>query len=102
MDQRFFNRILHLVNTRPEEGRRMIGLSATALWELWQQMSELESAAEQEWNNHPARQRQAGGGRKKEALVLCRLLVTLLYLRQHWTMQALAAAMGCAESTVWN
>jgi len=28
--------------------------------------------------------------------------VTLLYLRQHWTMQALAEAIGCAESTVWN
>ena len=26
MDQSFFNRILHLVNTRPKEGRRMIGL----------------------------------------------------------------------------
>jgi hypothetical protein len=102
MDQRFFNRILHLVNTRPEAGRRMIGLSATALWELWQQVSELERVAEQQRNNHPDRQRQAGGGRKKEALVLCRLLVTLLYLRQHWTMQALAAAIGCAESTVWN
>jgi len=76
MDQRFFNRILHLVNTRPEAGRRMIGLSAAALWELWQQVSELESLAEQQRNHHPDRQRQAGGERKKEALVLCRLLVT--------------------------
>jgi hypothetical protein len=76
MDQRFFNRILHLVNTRPESGRRMIGLSATALWELWQQVSELERVAEQQRNHDPDRQRQAGGGRKKEALVLCRLLVT--------------------------
>lgn len=40
MDQRFFNQILHLVNARAEAGRRMIGLSAAALWELWQQMSE--------------------------------------------------------------
>ena len=52
--------------------------------------------------NDPERKRQAGGGRKKEAEVLCRLLVTLLYLRQHWTMQALAEAIGCVESTVWN
>ncbi len=102
MDQSFFNRILHLVNARPEAGKRMIGLSAAALWELWQQVSELERAAQQQRHYHPGRQRQAGGGRKKEALVLCRLLVTLLYLRQHWTMQALAAVIGCAESTVWN
>lgn len=45
--------------------------------------------------NDPERKRQAGGGRKKEAEVLCRLLVTLLYLRQHWTMQALAEAIAC-------
>jgi hypothetical protein len=30
------------------------------------------------------------------------LLVTLLYLRQHWTMQAIAETIECAESTVWN
>lgn len=26
----------------------------------------------------------------------------LLYLRQHWTMQALAETLGCSEATVWN
>jgi hypothetical protein len=102
MDQSFFNRILHLVNARPQEGRRMIGLGATALWELWQRVSELERSALQQRLNHPERKRQAGGGRKKEAEVLCRLLVTLLYLRQHWTMQACSEAIGCAESTVWK
>jgi hypothetical protein len=102
MDQNFFNRILHLLNERPKEGKRMIGLGATALWELWQRISELEQAEQQQKNNSPDRKRQAGGGRKKEAEVLCRLLVTLLYLRQHWTMQSLAEAIGCAESTVWN
>jgi hypothetical protein len=102
MDQNFFNRILHLLNERPKEGKRMIGLGATALGELWQRISELEQAEQQQRNNSPDRKRQAGGGRKKEAEVLCRLLVTLLYLRQHWTMQSLAEAMGCAESTVWN
>jgi hypothetical protein len=88
MDQSFFNRILLLVNARPQEGRRMIGLGAAALWELWQRISELERAAQQQRVNDPDRKRQAGGGRKKEAEVLCRLLVTLLYLRQHWTMPA--------------
>jgi hypothetical protein len=102
MVQSFFNRILHLVNARPVEGRRMIGLGATALWELWQRISELEQQYSRARINDPERKRQAGGGRKKEAEVLCRLLVTLLYLRQHWTMQALAGAIGCAESTVWN
>ena len=102
MDQSFFNRILHLVDARPQEGRRMIGLGATALWELWQRVSELVREEQQQRMNDPGRKRQAGGGRKKDAEVLCRLLVTLLYLRQHWTMQALAETIGCAESTVWN
>jgi len=102
MDQSFFNRILHLVNARPQEGRRMIGLGTTALWELWQRVSELVLEEQQQRMNDPGRKRQAGGGRKKDAEVLCRLLVTLLYLRQHWTMQALAETIGCAESTVCN
>ena len=80
----------------------MIGLGAAVLWELWQRMNELDQAAQQQRAHQPERQRQAGGGRKKEAEVLCRLLVTLLYLRQHWTMPALAEAIGCAEFTVWN
>jgi hypothetical protein len=102
MDQSFCNRILHLVNTRPQEGKRMIGLGAAAVWELWQLLRELERAAQQQRDTAPGRKRQSGGGRKKEAQVLCRLRVALLYLRQHWTMQALAEAIGCAESTVWN
>jgi hypothetical protein len=102
MDQSFFNRILHLVDARPKEGRRMIGLGAPALWELWQRVSELVREGQHQRMNDPERKRQAGGGRKKDAEVLCRLLVTLLYVRQHWTMQALAEAIGCAESTVWN
>jgi hypothetical protein len=58
----------------------------------------------QDWDalQLPTRQRQAGGGRKKEAMLLCRLLVTLLYLRQHWTMQGIAEVIACAESTVCN
>lgn len=102
MDQSFFNRILHLLEARPLQGKRMIGLGTTALWELWQRISELEREAQQTRSNHPERKRQVGGGRKKDAEVLCRLLVTLLNLRQHWTMQALAESIGCAESTVWN
>ncbi len=50
MVQSFFNRILHLINARPVEGKRMIGLGATALWELWQRISELEQAAQQSAN----------------------------------------------------
>ena len=102
MDQSFFNRILHLVNARPPAGRRMIGLGASALWELWQRVSERLQAAQQQRMNHPDRIRQTGGGRKKDGEVLCRLVVTLLYGRQHWTMQALGETMGCAESTVWK
>lgn len=102
MNQHFFNRILHLLEERPGQGKRMIGLGAPALWELWQRIAELDQAAQQERANQPGRKRQAGGGRQKDAVVLCRLLVTLLYLRQHWTMQGIGACIGCAESTVWN
>ena len=102
MDQRFFNRLLHLINTRPKQGKRMIGLGANALWDLWQRVSELDRAAQQQRIHAPDRKRQAGGGRKKAAHVLCRLLVSLLYLRQHWTMQAIAETIHCSEATVWN
>jgi hypothetical protein len=102
MNQSFFNHLLHLVNASPQKGRRMIGLGAAALWELWQRISERSRGEQEERINDPKRKRQAGGGRQKEAILLCRLLVTLLYLRQHWTMQALAEVMNCAESTVWN
>jgi hypothetical protein len=102
MNQNFFNHLLHLVNASPQKGRRMIGLCAAALWELWQRISERSRGEQEERINDPKRKRQAGGGRQKEAILLCRLLVTLLYLRQHWTMQALAEVMNCAESTVWN
>ena len=73
----------------------MIGLGAAALWELWQRINQLDQAVHLKRANAPERKRQSGGGRKQEAEVLCRLLVTLLYLRQHWTMQALAEAIGC-------
>jgi len=80
----------------------MLGLGADALWELWQRLAEVEREERVEQARRPERKRQAGGGRKKEAEVLCRLLVTLLYVRQHWTMQAIAQTVNCAESTVWN
>ena len=102
MKQSFFNRLLHLLHERPQQGNRMVGLGAAALWELWQWIAEVEPAERLKQAQHPERQRQAGGGRKKDAEVLCRLLVTLIYLRQHWTMQAIAETIECAESTVWN
>lgn len=80
----------------------MIGLGSEALWELWQRVAEVERQERSKQAQRPERKRQVGGGRKKDAQVLCRLLVTLLYLRQHWTMQAIAETIECAESTVWN
>lgn len=80
----------------------MLGLGAEALWELWQRIAEVERQQRLEQAQRPERKRQIGGGRKKDAQLLCRLLVTLLYLRQHWTMQAIAETIECAESTVWN
>lgn len=80
----------------------MLGLGVEALWELWQRIAEVERQERLQQAQRPDRKRQIGGGRKKDAQVLCRLLVTLLYLRQHWTMQAIAETIECAESSVWN
>lgn len=80
----------------------MLGLGAEALWELWQRIAEHDRRKRLQQAQRPDRKRQIGGGRKKDAQLLCRLLVTLLYLRQHWTMQAIAETIECAESTVWN
>jgi hypothetical protein len=102
MQQAFFNRLLHLIEQRPQQGKRMLGLGPEALWELWQRIAELERQERLQQAQRPERKRQIGGGRKKDAHLLCRLLVTLLYLRQHWTMQAIAETIECAESTVWN
>ncbi|MCY7273471.1 MAG: hypothetical protein LH702_06920, partial [Phormidesmis sp. CAN_BIN44] len=66
---------MHLLHERPQPGKRALGLGADALWQLWQRLAEAERV---EQARRPERKRQAGGGRKKEAEVLCRLLVTLL------------------------
>jgi hypothetical protein len=102
MKQSFFNRLLHLLNEQPQQGKRMVGLGPDALWELWQRIDEVEQEEQRQQAERPGRQRQAGGGRKKNAQLLCRLLVTLLYLRQHWTLQAIAETIECSEATVWN
>jgi hypothetical protein len=80
----------------------MVGLGVDALWELWQRVAEVKREEQRQQVHRPGRKRQAGGGRKQDAAVLCRLLVTLLYLRQHWTMQVIAETIECAASTVWN
>ena len=80
----------------------MLGLGSDALWELWQRITDLKREEDATRAQRPGRQRQVGGGRKRDAGVLCRLLVTLIYLRQHWTMQAIGETLDCAESTVCN
>ena len=102
MNKNFFNRILHLFDKRPQQGKRLIGISSTALWELWQRITKLDQIAQQKQAERAGRKRQTGGGRKKDAVVLCRLLVALLYLRQHWTMPGISECLGCVESTIWN
>ena len=102
MNHAYFNRILHLLQQRPQQGKRLIGLGATAFGELWHRVEEQDKMTRQRRANRPGRQRQAGGGRDKSATVVSRLLVCLLYLRQHWTMQSLAEMLGCSEATVWN
>jgi DDE superfamily endonuclease/Helix-turn-helix of DDE superfamily endonuclease len=102
MNHSYFNQILQLLQRRPTEGKRLIGLGATAFWELWQRIEALDRVAQTERASQPERQRQAGGGQKKAAPVVSRLLVCLLYLRQHWTMQAISITLDCSEATVWN
>lgn len=102
MKSSYFNRILLLLNKHPRRGKRLIGLSETALWELWQRVVELDRAKQKQRANEPGRKRLVGGGRKKAVDVLCRLLVTLIYLRQHWTMQAIGECIEVAEATVFN
>jgi hypothetical protein len=102
MKQTFFNHLLHLLQERPQQGKRMLGLGSDALWELWQRITDLKREEDATRAQRPGRQRQVGGGRKRDADVLCRLLVTLIYLRQHWTMQAIGETLDCAESTVCN
>jgi DDE superfamily endonuclease/Helix-turn-helix of DDE superfamily endonuclease len=102
MDALFFNRLIHLINTNPQRSKRMFGLGASALWEIWQRICDEAKTEELKQAQSPERKRQAGGGRKKAADVLCRLLVSLIYLRQYWTMDAIAQSIGCAESTVHN
>ena len=102
MNQAYVNRIIQLMSQRPEQGKRLIGLGPIALWELWQRILEMDEQQQQQRASNPKRTRQSGGGRKKAGNVLCRLLVALLYLRQHWTMQSMAECLDCAESTVWN
>lgn len=102
MNHAYFNRILHLLNQHPQRGKRLIRLGTTAFWELWQQVEELDQQSQQQRAARPNRQRQVGGGMKKSANGVIRLLVFLLYLRPHWTMQALAESVGCSEATLWN
>ncbi len=70
----------------------MIGLGAASLWEVWQRINPLGQAIHLERGNAPERRRQSGGGRQKDAEVLCQLLVTLLYLRQQ---KSFGCALGC-------
>lgn len=102
MNHAYFNRILHLLYRYPQRGKRLIGLGAEAFWELWQQVRELDKQAQQKQALCPDRQRNIGGGKKKAADLVGRLLIALLYLRQNWTMQSLAECVGCSEATVWN
>lgn len=80
----------------------MLGIGADALWELWQRVEPQVDGASASRRDRLDRKRQAGGGRDKATPALCRLLVTLLYLRQHWTMQSIAEVIDCSEATVWN
>ena len=81
MNHSYFNRILHLLQQRPQQGKRLIGLGVNAFWELWQRVEELVKIAQQQRAENPERQRQVGGGLKKSANGVSRLLVCLLYLR---------------------
>jgi DDE superfamily endonuclease/Helix-turn-helix of DDE superfamily endonuclease len=102
MDSAFFNRLIHLVDGNPQRSKRMFGLGGIALWELWQRICDEAKTEALKQAQRSDRKRRTGGGRPYAADVLCRLLVSLIYLRQHWTMDAIAQSIDCAESTVHN
>ena len=66
MNKNFFNRILHLLDHHPQKGKRLLGISSNALWELWQRITPLDLATQQKLAHRLGRKRQAGGGRKKK------------------------------------
>ncbi|NJO50958.1 MAG: hypothetical protein HC840_17630, partial [Leptolyngbyaceae cyanobacterium RM2_2_4] len=57
MNHAYFNRILHLLQQRPKQGKRLIGLAAAAFWELWQRVEELDKVARANRVQQPERQR---------------------------------------------
>ena len=69
MNHAYFNRILHLLQQRPQQGKRLIGLGATAFGELWHRVEEQDKMTRQRRADRPGRQRQAGGGMDKSANV---------------------------------
>ena len=58
MKQSFFNHLLHLLNERPQQGKRMVGLGVDALWELWQRVAEVKRAEQRQQAQRPGRKRQ--------------------------------------------
>ena len=55
MDTNFFNRLLHLINARPKQGKRLIGIGLVALWELWQRIEARIESEKKERGNAPER-----------------------------------------------
>lgn len=101
MQYRYFHRVIRLLEDRPKEGKRLVGVSKDAVKRLWNAAEKVVKKEREERANRPDRKRAAGGG-SKPLPVIFQLLTALLYLRQHPTMQALGEWIGCSESTVFN
>ena len=69
MNQRFFNRLLHLVHERPQQSKRMVGMGADALWELWQRIAEAERTERTQQAQRPDRHQLAVDGQVVEPAV---------------------------------
>ena len=61
MNQAYSNRIIHLMNERPEQGRRLLGIGAEALWELWQRILEMDQQLQHQRLNRPKPSETSGG-----------------------------------------
>jgi hypothetical protein len=101
MEYRYFHRIIRLLENRPRAGKRLLGIGEKVVMRLLDAAEKQDKTRRKVQANRPDRKRAPGAG-TKPAPLLFQLLTTLLYMRQHPTMQMLSEWMGCSESTVWN
>jgi Helix-turn-helix of DDE superfamily endonuclease len=77
----------------------MTGLSMTEFDELVKMILPSYTAAEKKRLNRPNRQRAVGGGPDFELEARDQILLTIIWLRQYPTLEALGALFGVSDTT---